>query len=134
MTQIETVDLEPLAEGGEVRLLRVPVGRVDWKARGDDDVRTGSQEFEGGLKADLDPGAGDECVVPAEISGLFALGIVEVAARIAQRVVVAMHLCEGFLADVAGALPTEFRAAVEFFRLRPLEPERRIDRGAALNA
>src|ERR1700676_2578612 len=100
MAQIETVDLEGSGESGEIRLLRVSFGRIDRKARGDDDVRTGPQEFEGGLKADLDPGAGDERIVSAEISRLFALGVVEVAASGAQRIVIAMHHCKGFFADV----------------------------------
>src|SRR5260370_7974198 len=68
MTQIETVDLEPLAEGGEIRLLRIPVGPVDRKARGDDDVRTGPPEFEGALQPDLDPPPPDHPILPPDIT------------------------------------------------------------------
>src|SRR6202011_2287210 len=101
MPQIETVDLQTLVKDRVIRLLRVPVGRVDGKAGGDDDVRTGPQELERCLKADLDPSAGNERIVAVEVSGLPALGTIEVAARMAHGVVVAMHLHEGLLADVA---------------------------------
>src|SRR5882757_5070433 len=134
MAQIETVDLEVSGESGEIRLLRVSFGRIDRKACGDDDMRAGAQEFEGGLKADLDPGAGDERIVPTETGRLFALGVVEIPARDAQRVVIAMPHCKGFLADVAGALLPVLGALVEAVRLRPLEPERRVHRRAPLYA
>jgi hypothetical protein len=44
-----------------------------------------------------------------------------------------MRLHEGLLADVAGALPAELAAIVEVLRFRRLEPERRVQGGAALD-
>ena len=104
------------------------------KARRDDDVRAGAQQFERRLVADLDPRARDQRVVAAEIGGLLALGVVEVAARLAHRIVVAMHLRERLLADVAVAFLVQARPLVEVFRLRRLEPQRRKYRRAALDA
>ena len=104
------------------------------------DVGTGVQELEGCLEAYLDPGAGDERVVAAEVGCLFSFGVIEVAATLAQGVVVAMHFRKGLLADVAGARLMELGAIVGeavaggMLGLRRLEPERRIFRGAALDA
>ncbi len=83
MPQVEAVDLQTRAEGRKIRFPRIAVGGIHRKAGGDDDMRAGSQEFQGGLKTDLHPGAGDQRVVTVEIRRLLALGIIEVAARIA---------------------------------------------------
>ncbi len=97
-------------------------------------MRAGAQQLQGRLKADLDAGAGNEGVVAAQVRGLLALGIVELAAGLAQGIVVAMHDREGLLADVAVALLDKCGAGLGRVRLRPLEPERRIDLGAPLQA
>ena len=45
-----------------------------------------------------------------------------------------MHLRKRLLADVAGALLAELGAVIDALRFRPLEPQRRIHCGAALDA
>ena len=98
------------------------------------------KELEGCLKAYLDPGAGDQRVVASEVGCLFSLGVIEVAATLAQGVVIAMHFRKGLLADVAGARLMELGAIIGeavpggMLGLRRLQPKRRIFRGAALHA
>src|ERR1700733_247607 len=112
MPQIEPMDLQAPAKLRKIGFFRVAAGCVDRKTRGHDDMRTGTQELEGCLKADLDPGTGDQRIVAIEIGCLPALGVIEVAADIAQGIIVAMHLREGLLADVAGAVLLERQAIV----------------------
>ena len=97
-------------------------------------MRAGAQQLERRLVADLDARAGDQRVLAAQVGALFALGVVEVAAGLAHRIVVAVHLREGLLADVAVAFLVEARPLIGVVRLRRLEPQRREQRGAALDA
>src|SRR6187431_1207961 len=112
------MDLQPLAKRRKIRLSRIAVGGIDRKARRDDDMRPGAQKFERSLIADLHARAGYQRVLAVQVRALLALGVVEVAARLAHGIVVAMHFGEGLLADVAIALFIETGPAVEVFRLR----------------
>jgi hypothetical protein len=132
--QIEAEDLQPLAKLREIRLLRVAARGVDGKARRDDDVRAGTQQFQRRLIADLYARAGDDGVMAREIGSLLALRVVEVPARLAERVVVAVQLRERLLADVARKLALQLGTLVQALGSRRLEPQRRINRRAALNA
>jgi len=132
--QIETVNLQTPAKCRKIPLLRIPVGSVDGKARGHDDVCTGPQKFEGCLKSNLDPSAGDERIVSTEVSCLGALGIIVVSARVAKRVVVSMHSRKGLFAHVAGEFLMQHGANIRMFGIWALEPERCVNCGAALDA
>ena len=101
MPQVEPVNLQALAEAGEIRLLRVSRGRVHRKPCRHDHVRTGSQQFERSLESDLDACTGDERISPAKIGRLLALRVVEIAAALTHGIVVTVRPDEGLLADVA---------------------------------
>ena len=64
--QIEAEDLEAIAPLLEVRLLRVPRGRVARKPRRDDQLRAASQQLQAGLVADLHAPAGQQRDAAAE--------------------------------------------------------------------
>jgi hypothetical protein len=66
--------------------------------------------------------------VAAQVRVLLALGVVEVAARLAHRIVVAMNPGERLLAHIAIALLAEAGPLVEVFRLRRFQPQWRKDR------
>ena len=135
MTQIKAVDLQAAAKLGVVRLPRVALHRVDRKACRDDQLRTRAQQLERGLKSDLHARAGDQCDASAQIGGLRALGVIEIAALAAHRVVVAVHPHEGALADVARAASFELRPLVRGALIgRWLEPQGGVDRCAPLDA
>ncbi len=118
---------------GEVRLAGVTIGGVDRKARSDDYVSPCSQQLQGGLIPDLDPCPGHESVVPRKVRSQLALGVVELAALRAHRVVIAMRLGKGLLAYVAGALLAQFGSIRRASRGRRLEPQGRIDRCTPLS-
>ena len=99
--QIEAVDVKAVAPLREVGLAGVTRGRVVGKARGGDDPRPRPEHLERGLEADLDPGARDETDAPGQGCGLEALGVVELGALEAERVVEVMESGELDLADVA---------------------------------
>ena len=134
VAQVEPEDLQACAELAEVQLLRVTARGIDRESRGDDHVRAGAQQLQRGLVADLHACARDERVVAAKVRGLPALRVVEVATGFAQRIVVAMHFRERPLADVARELVTQLGARVRLLGRRRLEPQRRVDRRASLDA
>ena len=127
------MDLQPAAKGGKIWLSRVPFGSIDREPRGDVHMGAGAQKLQRRLEANLDSTARDEGMVPVETCGLPAFFIVEVAARIAHRVVIAMHLGERFLANVTVSFPSQLRRIAGVLCLRPLQPKRRIYRRAALD-
>ena len=127
------MDLQALAERREVLLAGIPIGGIDREARGDHDMRAGTQQLQGRLEADLDACAGDERVVPRKIRRLLAFRVVEVSTLVAHRIVVAMHARERLLADVAGALLVESRTRVGVAASRRRQPQRRVGLGAALD-
>ena len=134
--QVDAVHLQPVAERGVVGLLRVARRGVDREARGDDHVRAGAQQLERGLVTDLDARAGDQRVAAVQVGGLLALGVVDVAAVAAHRVVVAVHLRVRLLADVAGQGGVEVRSLLRGGRVGVgrRQPERRVVVGTALDA
>ena len=100
MAQIEPEHLEAVAPLLEVGFARVPGRGVARESRGDDQLRTGSQQLDPGLVADLDATAGEQRDAAREVGGLGALGVVELGARRAQLVVEVMDLGVLLLADV----------------------------------
>jgi hypothetical protein len=131
---IEAVNLQAGAERRIVGFLRIPLHRIDREARGRHHVRARPQELERGLESDLHASARDQREASAQVGRLLALGVVEIAAFAAHRVVIAMHRHERPLAHIAGAALAELRAIVRRFRLGRREPQRRVGRGSALNA
>ncbi len=136
VAQVETMDLQSVAKIGVIGFGRIPVGGVDGKARRHDDVRAGAQQLQGRLESNFDAGAGDHGPAAAQIRGLLTLGVVEVPALGAHRVVVAVQPGIRLLADVADPLLGE-RGTGRVLRLvagfRPLQPQRREGGRAALN-
>ena len=99
--QVEAEDLEPVAPRAEVRLLRVARGRVAREAGRHDQVRTGTQQLDAGLVADLHAPARQQGDAPREVGRLGALAEVEVAARRAHLIVERVDLDVVALAHVA---------------------------------
>jgi hypothetical protein len=134
MPQVEPVDLQAFTERREIGLLRVAVRGVHGKSSGDDDVRTGPQQFERCLKADLYPSTRHQSNVARQIGRLLALGVVELAARVAEGIVIAVHPCERLLANVASALLAKLGSLDQVLGPRPLEPQGRVRGRAPLHA
>src|SRR6185436_20090293 len=99
--QVEAEDLEPVLPVLEVRLPRVSRRRVAREAGRHDQVRTGAEELDPGLVADLHPSARQQRDAAAQVGGLRALAEVEVAALRAELVVERVQLAVLALADVA---------------------------------
>src|SRR5689334_3588821 len=109
MAEIDSVDLEAIAEALEVRLARVAKRGVTRKARAHDDPRTRAKKENRRLVADLHARAADECHATAEIRALGALAVVEVAALGAHLVVEEVDARARRLAHVANARLGELR-------------------------
>src|SRR5579859_6494905 len=127
------MDLEPVAEAGEVRLPRVAVGCVDRKACSHNYTSTRAQEFQGCLKPYFHPRAGDQRVLAAQVRGLLAFCVVEITARLAHGVVVAVHPHKRLLADIARALLVKLRSLTRVLGLWRLEPQGRVHFGLPLD-
>jgi hypothetical protein len=65
---------------------------------------------------------------------LRALGVIEITALIAERIIVAVHLDKGLFAHVTRTLALKLRPLGEILRLRSLEPQGRIHGRTALHA
>ena len=114
VTQIQTEHLQAMAPFCEVRLLRVTRGGVAREAGGDDQLRTGAQQFQAGLIADLDPSTGQQGNASVQVGKFVAFGEIEVCTRRAQLVVEVMQQRVFLLANVAvqqlaGFLRRDFR-------------------------
>ena len=127
VAQVEAEDLEPVAPVREVRLLRVPRGRVAREAGRDDEVRSRAQELDACLVADLHAPAGEERHSSAQVGGLAALGEVEVAARRAHLVVERVDLPIELLADVTVLGLDRLAELGVVLDLDLLEADRRVD-------
>ena len=128
VTEVECIDLEPARPVLEVGLTRVPGGSVPREARRDDESRTGAQELDPRLVADLHAPAGEQRDTSAQVGGLCALGEVEVTARRAELIVERVDLGVRLLADVAVLrLDQLARRTLGIGRIRLLEPPRRED-------
>ena len=99
--QVKPEDLQPAAPLLEVRLGRVTRGTVARETRRHDQLGARAQELDPRLVADLDAAAGEERDAPLQISGLRALGVVEVAARRAKLIVEPVDSDVELLAHVA---------------------------------
>ncbi len=101
VAKVEAEDLEPVAPLLEVGLLRVPHRRVAREARRHDQLRTGAEELDARLVADLDASAGQQRDASREVGGLGALAEVERRALGAELIVERVDLDVALLADVA---------------------------------
>ncbi|MNV14181.1 hypothetical protein D3C71_1048560 [compost metagenome] len=113
VAQIQAVYLQAMAPFGEVRLFGVTGRRVTREARGHDQLGAGTQQFEAGLVADLDPAASQQRDAAAQVGGLGALDEVQLGAAGAHLVVEVVQLGELLLAHVAMA---QFRRMHRFGR------------------
>ena len=101
MAQVQAEHFQPVAPVLEVRFGGVTRRGVAREAGGDDQRRTGTQQFESGLVADLDATAGEQRHAPAQVGGLGALEEVQVRAGRAQLVVEVVDARVLLLADIA---------------------------------
>ena len=87
VTQIEPEDFQAVAPCGEVGLAGVAQCRVARKASGDDHVRTGAEQLDPGLVADLHPAAGEQRHPTVQVGRLGPFGEIELGALRAHLVV-----------------------------------------------
>ena len=100
VSQIEAVDLEPIAPVGKVRFLRVSRREARGKPRRHDQARARAQKLQASLIPDLHAPACQQRDSSAQIGELAALREVCVAARRAQAIVKVMDRRVHLLADV----------------------------------
>ena len=87
MPQIQAKHLEPVAPIGKIGLLRIALGSIAGKAGRHNQVRTGPQQFDARLIANLYPTTCEQCHPPAQIGGLAALVPVQLGTGRAQLVI-----------------------------------------------
>jgi hypothetical protein len=80
MAHIQPEDLQAMAPVGEIGLLRIALGGIARKARGDNQLRSGAQQLDSGLIPDLHTAAGEQRHAALQIGRLSALAKVELGA------------------------------------------------------
>ena len=103
--EIEPEDLEPVAPFGEVGLPGVPSGRVAGKPGGDDEVGARPEQFDPGLKADLDPAAGQQRHPARQIGQFRPLPEIE---RRTHRAELVVEVVDGGIVPLAGVAVLRF--------------------------
>jgi hypothetical protein len=85
----------------EIRFLRVSLTGIVGKARRDNRKSAGSQQFQSNGVPYLNSRAGDQCGQPLQVSGLIALGEVELPTLHTQSPIKRVILSERSLTDEA---------------------------------
>src|SRR6202022_362533 len=100
VSQVETVDLEPIAPLAEIQLASVAGCRVARKARSDDESRSRAEKLEPRLVTDLYPATCEQRDVATQVRELRAFREILLCAGDAETVVEMVDRRELLLADV----------------------------------
>ncbi|MNM76714.1 hypothetical protein D3C81_885450 [compost metagenome] len=126
VAQIQSVHLQTMTPNGEVGFFRITCRRVTRETRGDDQFRTGTQQLQPRLVADLDATTSEQRHAPAQVCSLGALDVVQIGADRAHLIVEMMQLGELLLADIAvtqlGRMHRFSRSGGTFAVVRVMQP------------
>ena len=107
VSKIEAVDLESIDPVGRIVFGVESCGGIAWKPGGDDDMASGLQQLQRGMKADLDAASGQDRVPPRQVGGSLSAFPVELGTIAAEGIVEEVDLVEVSFADVATAWDIE---------------------------
>ena len=104
VAQVQSKDLQPVLPVGEVFFSGVSRGGISREAGGYDDLCACSEQENGSLVTDLDPGTRDECRASPEVGALRPLFVVQISTGCAHLIIEMMQPSIAGLTDVAMAL------------------------------
>jgi hypothetical protein len=90
VAQIQAEDFQPMTPLREVWFLSVALCRIARKTRGDDELRSASEQFQAGLVADFDTSSSEQGHAPAQVGEFGPLGEIELGAGRTHLVVEVM--------------------------------------------
>ena len=119
VAQVQAEDLQPVRPVAEIGFVGITRRRIAREAGGDDQLRTGAQQLQARLVADLDPPAGQQRDAPAQVGQFGALEEIELRAVRAHLVVEVVDQGVFLLAHVAVAQLRRFQWLADFLHAVP---------------